>query len=127
MTDPVCNACGGALGRNILERLRRRCRACGERACKQGDHTWSPVALGPGVAEFECSFCDATSSGSAELLEQMGFREVELPDSEARLLLLEGYCEEVDAYVAECESRGMTDPEFMRRWMRVRQALGRTE
>jgi hypothetical protein len=59
------------------------CRECGKKECEKGNHSWDPVALGPGVAIFDCLFCDATSDGSLEPLKQLGFREVKLKDKES--------------------------------------------
>lgn len=52
------------------------CDECGKEECKKGNHVWEPAALGPGVAIFDCLYCDATSDGTLEPLKQLGFREL---------------------------------------------------
>lgn len=70
----TCRLCGKEVHGFAI--LRRMCEDCGRAECKKGNHVWEPAAIGPGVAIFDCLYCDATSDGSLKPLEQMGFVEV---------------------------------------------------
>jgi hypothetical protein len=75
MKDVACKDCGKDL-KDPFQRMRKLCEPCGKEHCKKGEHVWEPAAIGPGVAIFDCLYCDATSDGSLKPLEQLGFVEV---------------------------------------------------
>lgn len=78
----ACQHCGKDL-KDFFQRLRKMCEDCGRAECKKGNHVWEPAAIGPGVAVFDCLYCDAASDGTLEPLKQMGFQEVK-PEGDER-------------------------------------------